>query len=173
MRPLLLLDVDGVLNAFGSLFSPEYEAERFEPITRNNCGHRIRIPKGTRERIAALVDVFDPVWATAWSEDAHPFFAEPLALGEPWPVVDLSTGTLHPGRSWKWRSVETYLDATDRSAAWVDDDLSEEDFDWARDRCSLGLPTLLVRTDAHVGLTDRHLMHLLIWAGAHTTEATS
>lgn len=169
MKPLLLVDVDGVLNCFGSLWTAEHEERAFEVIDRAPYGFRVRIPKGTRERMAQLVERFEPVWATAWGDDAHGYFAERLALGPAWPVVSFSQAVVARDRSWKWRSVEHFMNEQDRPAAWVDDDLSPLDFAWARDRCALGLPTLLVRTEAHVGLTDAHVSELLAWAGAATT----
>jgi hypothetical protein len=163
-RPLLLVDVDGVLNCFGSFWTPEYEAEHFEPLSMN--GHyTIRIPRGTRHRLAQLTKRFDPVWATAWLEDAHPFFQGPLQLGDPWPVIRWSgwDGRLHKGRSWKWSFVDRFLDNSGGPAAWIDDDLHPIDFEWAARRTDRGAPTLLVKTNPCHGLTDEHVAELLVF----------
>ena len=165
-KPLLLLDVDGVLNCFGSLWTEEYEAEHFEPVQVAQEKYEIRIPKGTTHRIARLCEVFEPVWCTAWQEDAHPFFGPRLALGDPWPLVSFEgwNGLLAEKRSWKWSFVDEYVDLDLRAAAWVDDDLHAADFAWAAARSTRVAPTLLVKTDPCKGLTDVHVSHLLSWA---------
>lgn len=173
MRPLLLLDVDGVLNCFGSLWTEAYEAEHFEPILTSPQGFVIRMPKRTARRVAFLRRFFDPVWATAWQSNAHPFFADPLGLdGEPWPHVTWESAIYHPERTWKLPDVQRWLaeHQTRGSAhavplAWVDDDLRDDAEDWARRREA---PTLLVRTDPCHGLTDEHVHELASFARAVT-----
>lgn len=88
MRPLLFLDVDGVLNAC----PPVPDVEVVEML-----GFPICIPPDTPERIARLLEVFDPVWATTWRGDAHEHFAGPLGLtGEPWPHIEFLGGLKLP-----------------------------------------------------------------------------
>lgn len=169
MKPLLLVDVDGVLNCFGSLWSEEYEQQAFIPdVPMSSHGHPIRIPKLTAERLAKLSEHFEMVWCTAWQEDAHPFFAEILGLEE-WPVIEFSgwDGSLHAKRSWKWSWVDRYVDYSGdapRPAAWIDDDLHRADFEWAARRTAGGVPTLLVKAEPCFGLTDADMHDLIYWA---------
>jgi len=60
---------------------------------------------------------------------------------------------------WKIEALEEH--AGDRPAAWIDDNLDERAEHWARERAA---PTLLVLTDAAVGLDDEHVERLLAWA---------
>ena len=66
-------------------------------------------------------------------------------------------GTAH----WKLSAIDRY--AGDRPAAWVDDSFNEDCHAWAERREA---PTLLVRTDPAVGLTDAHVEKLEAWASA-------
>ena len=49
----------------------------------------------------------------------------------------------------------------DRPASWIDDNLDERCVRWAEERRA---PTLLVPTDAAVGVSDEHVDELLAWA---------
>jgi hypothetical protein len=157
-KPLLLLDVDGVLNCFGSMWTPGYEGRSFLPVMTSQHGYRIRVPKRMPELIGGLLDVFQPVWATAWEEEAHPFFREALNLDdEPWPHISwvaregldmprLST----PERSWKRPWVEAYVKEAGRPWCWIDDEPTDQDVEWAANMRPEGL---IVRTRPHAGLT--------------------
>lgn len=159
MKPLLLVDVDGVLNCFGAIWSPEYEAEHFEPVRVANGRFEIRLPKGTANRLRRLADHFDMTWATAWEDGAHPFFGEWLGLGNAWPVVKFTSGWIGEQRTWKLGDVIRYVE--DRPAAWIDDDLQIDAYQWAMDRAA---PTLLIRTNPCHGLSDEHVERLLTFA---------
>jgi hypothetical protein len=54
------------------------------------------------------------------------------------------------GPTWKLPSVAAYV-GDDRPCVWIDDDLGEDAERWAKQRAG---PTLLARTQAHVGLTE-------------------
>lgn len=55
------------------------------------------------------------------------------------------------GRTWKLRDVRLY--AGNRPCAWIDDDLGSDAFAWADERAA---PTLLLRADPGVGMTEQH-----------------
>ena len=57
---------------------------------------------------------------------------------------------------WKLDAINDYAAA--RPAAWIDDNLDEECEAWAAGRAA---PTLLLRTESPVGLTDVHVGRLL------------
>ena len=60
---------------------------------------------------------------------------------------------------WKVDAIDRY--AADRPAAWIDDNLNDECFAWAKLRIA---PTMLVETSSSVGMTDEHVSELLEWA---------
>jgi hypothetical protein len=142
-KPFLFLDVDGVILA---------ERE-----------HLTFIPVGTRERLARLLPVFEPVWATAWLGAAHPTFRDDLDLpDESWPYVDY--------KDFKLTAILRF--AGGRPWAWVDDDAKWE-------LASLGdsfrdLPSSLVICPSYkVGITDEHVEALLAFAEAYDERGTN
>jgi hypothetical protein len=64
-------------------------------------------------------------------------------------------GTAH----WKVDAIDEY--AAGRPAAWIDDNLDERCRAWAERRSA---PTLLVETQAAVGITEEDVERLLRWA---------
>jgi hypothetical protein len=164
--PLLLVDVDGVLNAlvgspFGkrkeevanAVFEVEFVAQDFP----------IRVPAGTRERIAALEILFVCVWATSWEHRAISELAPGLGFGKEWPVIRFEDD-FPPIGTWKLPAVQRFVDLPEHSArplAWIDDDLQPDTLEWAAPRTRDGAPTLMVRPDGDVGFTSRHFERLL------------
>jgi hypothetical protein len=107
VKPLLFLDVDGVINA-----CPPPEGA--EVIVRE--GFRIGIQPWLRECLLRLHEHFEVVWMTTWREKAEPCFAEVLGLPGERPYV--------PWEHYKLPALRTY--ACDRPWAFVDDDAEWE-----------------------------------------------
>lgn len=155
-KPILLLDVDGVINCFGSIWTPEYDAEHFDgggPRAVN--GFEVRMRHETPDLIRKLGKAFDVVWCTAWMEEAHPAFQEWLGLPEePWPHIEFVgwNGMLKAGGSWKLHHVAAWLEefAPDRPVVWIDDDLGQPDLDWSKERSA---ETMLFKPGPARGLT--------------------
>jgi hypothetical protein len=149
MRPLLLLDVDGVLSPTGSSIPRGYE-RRATPT------YSVVIRPDHREWLRTLSKHFEPVWASTWGEAANRVYGEIHGL-ETLPVIPLKdlprTGTR------KLAAVDRY--AGDRPLAWVDDELYDDAHGWAQARPAR---TLLVRTRAAVGLTADDVDRLLTFA---------
>jgi hypothetical protein len=152
-RPLLFLDVDGVIGRFG--VQAEGRGRRIE-----RTGY---LPLDVDERIAgwlrSLDEAFEVVWATSWFEDANGILPA-LGLELSWPVL-----------AWTERKLPEILElAGERPFAWVDDDVQRE-LDQLRDRGeapNLGERRLLIRPDPARGLTESHVEELLAFAaGTH------
>jgi hypothetical protein len=161
-RPLLLIDVDGVISLFG--FDPvRPPAGRFELV--DGIAHFLSATAG--EHLRQLMGPFELVWCTGWEEKANDYL--PLALGLPSPLPHLTFGR-EVGRSnahWKLAAIDAYAGPS-RPVAWIDDALDERCEAWAARRDG---PTLLVATEPAVGLTDRHVAQLTAWArGAQTAH---
>lgn len=151
-RPLLLLDVDGVLNPYGPALPPAgyVEHDLFpgeEPV---------RVCPAHGPWITEAAGVLDVVWATGWADEANRLLAPLLHLA-PLPVVGMPPVPFPPDA--KVGRIAAY--AQQRPAAWVDDFHKPLARRWAAGRTS---PTLLVTTDPAVGLTRAHVDRVLAWA---------
>jgi len=156
MKPLLFLDVDGVLNACPPL--PDVEVVEM-------LGFPICIPPGTRERVARLTEAFEPVWATTWRGDAHKHFAEPLGLDpeKPWPHIEFLGGLKLP--EILDYAIGPHQPHTTAVRPWVfiDDDATWEAKNLGI-RCD-GDTSLMLAPDTARGLEDRHVDAALLFAG--------
>src|SRR5579859_7943375 len=158
-RPLLLIDIDGVVSLFG--FDPvQPPGGRF--IAVDGMAHFLSDVAG--QHLIALSAEFELAWCSGWEEKADEHL--PLALGLPAGLPHL---TFDPpgdgnGRHWKLTAIDRY--AGDRALAWVDDAHDASCHEWAQARLA---PTLLVTTDPAVGLTAEHASALVSWAQTTVT----
>lgn len=141
-RPYLLIDVDGVLNPFGTGRRPNGFA-RHELL-----GYDVWLSPRHGLWLNALATWFDLVWATTWEHDAPRLIAPILKLPTNFPVIEF--GQPEGGETWKLPDVDRF--AGNRPLAWIDDDLWGDAFTWADRR---NAPTLLIRTSSRVGLTEQ------------------
>ena len=155
-KPILFLDVDGVISLFGFPPDREHLPGPFHWI--DGIAHCI--PETVGARLVRLAPRFELVWATGWEEKANeylPFILELSFKELPFLTFDGRAvfGTAH----WKMDAIEEYAGA--RALAWIDDNFDKSCEKWARRREA---PTLLVATESAVGMTDEHVEELLRWA---------
>jgi Swiss Army Knife RNA repair-like protein len=153
-KPLLFVDVDGVLSLFGfeELPGPMHLIDGIP-----HC-----LPRAGGERLARLAQHFELVWATGWEEKANEYL--PHLLGLPFrqlPYLAFDGRAVFGTAHWKLDAIGRY--AGDRPLAWIDDSIDDECRDWAEQREA---PTLIVRTESAVGITDEHVARLERWASA-------
>jgi hypothetical protein len=154
-RPLLLIDVDGVISLFG--FGPDQRpAGRFEIV--DGIAHFISATAG--DHLRRLSATFEPAWCTGWEEKANEYLPRALGLPEPFPYLRLEDAVPEQSGHWKLGAIDRYA-GRDRPLAWIDDAHDERCARWADAR---GARTLLVRTNPAIGLTDEHVEALLKWA---------
>lgn len=138
-RPLLLLDVDGVL-------------------LREESGEDELSPTMLR-RLALLAQRFDLAWATSRESSANTLFqGSDLA---PWPVVPVVSDARNDPDGYDSARVTPILEFVgDRSFAWVDDQVGR------RDAAALTAErdSLVLRPNPRRGLDDDHVDRLLAWA---------
>ena len=78
-RPLLLVDVDGVISLFG--FDPaQPPAGKFQIVD----GIAYFLSAEAAEHLLALSEIFEPAWCTGWEEKANEYLPHALGLSGPW-----------------------------------------------------------------------------------------
>ncbi len=161
-RPVLAVDVDGVVSLFGFDRPLDEVGGRFHLI--DGVAHCISDAAGAQLR--RLGGTYELVWATGWEDRANDHL--PLLLGLPTelPVLYFDGRARFGTAHWKLDALEEY--ARDRPLAWIDDSLDESCHQWASRRRA---PTLLVPTESHVGITPAHTEALLSWAEAGYTAS--
>ena len=162
-RPILAVDVDGVISLFGFEEPPPPETARFELI--DGIVHAISSTAG--EHLRRLAALYDLVWATGWEARANDLL--PALLGiEELPYLTFDGAARFGSAHWKLGPLSEY--ARDRALAWIDDSFDESCYEWARER-ERRAPTLLVPTESHLGIEPAHADTLLGWA--HELEGIS
>jgi hypothetical protein len=153
-RPILAVDVDGVISLFGFDQPPSREAARFELV--DGMVHCISLAAG--ERLKRLAGLYDLVWATGWEEKANDYLPNILGLPE-LPHVSFDGAARFGSAHWKLGPLDEY--GKGRALAWIDDSFDESCYSWAREREE---PTLLVPTESELGLEEVQVEALTAWA---------
>src|SRR5436190_15651147 len=161
-RPLLALDVDGVISLFGFDGPIDKAPGRFHLI--NGMAHCI--PDGVGDRLRRLASEYEIIWATGWEDRANERLPEILGLPGELPFLTFDGSARFGTAHWKIKAIEHY--AGERPVAWVDDCLDDTCREWASEREA---PTLLIPTESATGLQDSHVQALLGWARAGYTAA--
>jgi hypothetical protein len=187
-KPRLLLDVDGVLCPFeGCEGYHRYDLVSTNPDEDAHAAWRsildgwVWISDSNRERLQRLQRTFALTWATAWEDHANDCLLVPHGLEDPLEVIrfdyswvdrdeikgvqqKLNSLSLDPGvYSWKLPWIRVWAERDGGPLAWVDDDIGPDTLAWADERSESGVPTLVIKTDPLVGLTDDHVDQLEEW----------
>lgn len=167
IRPMIGLDVDGVLNPYVARPPQQPEGYVTRDITPSGFLKPVRVwlSPAHGKLLTTFADQLgvDLYWATTWEEEANTYIAPVLGLPD-LPVIKFGLGLT--GSRWKWADV--FQAALDRPLVWFDDDF---DGRWHRsgrerflaDRTELGLDTLLMNIDPAVGLTEADLANAAHW----------
>ena len=160
-RPILFLDVDGVISLFG------FPTDRPPPGAFQSIDGIVHcIGDRAGELLRRLTDRFDIVWATGWEEKANEYLPHLLGLEGEFPVLTFDGRAVFGSAHWKLHAIDAY--AGDRPVAWIDDFLDEECREWAARREA---PTLLIEAESAIGITEEHVTRLLRWAGEVTVAS--
>jgi hypothetical protein len=153
-RPLLLIDVDGVLNPL-AVQPPGHVPPGFTAYDMD--GLRVLLAAHHGMWLSELAVDFDLVWATSWEHDADRLIAESIGLPRGLPVITFDS----PPGDWTSKLPDVIRFVADRPLAWIDDDLGPEVYSWAGSRT---VSTLLIQPDHRVGLTSAHIDRLRAFA---------
>jgi len=152
-KPVLYVDIDGVLSLFG--FRPGELPARCRWHQVDGIIHLLS--QEAADHLLALTGEFELVWCSGWEDRANEHLPHVLGLG-PYPHLTFAERT---GGHWKLAAIEAH--AAGRALAWIDDDLNEAVHEWARRRPA---PTLIVETEPATGLTQELAERLRTWAQA-------
>jgi hypothetical protein len=161
-KPLLLIDIDGVISLFGGPGLPgQSDAGSSAP---EGSFHSIEgIPHFLSATAAAhllsLQAHFELVWASGWEEKADEYLPRLLGLPAGLPFLRFPRAVGRSNAHWKLEAIDTYAAA--RPLAWIDDALNGACHEWASAREA---PTLLVQTAPERGLTEHEAQLLEDWA---------
>ncbi len=158
-KPILAVDVDGVLSLFG--FEETPDECRMELV--DGVLHCISLRAG--RRLQRLAEHYDLVWATGWEEKANFYLPMILGLAE-LPYLSFDGGARFGSAHWKLGPLQEYSEG--RALAWIDDNLDDSCYRWAQER---ELPTLLVPTEPDRGLDEVETEALEGWARALERES--
>lgn len=153
-RPILCVDVDGVISLFPFDRDVFRVAGEFHSI--DGVMHCISTPCG--DRLRRLGRHYDLVWASGWEEKANEYLPHILGLEGGLPWLGFDGRAVFGSSHWKLGAIGEY--AGQRPLAWVDDCIDEECRAWAAERPA---PTLLVPTESHIGLEEAHVETLIRW----------
>ncbi|WP_151773986.1 hypothetical protein [Streptomyces abyssomicinicus] len=172
-RPLLFLDVDGLLNPYAA--QPERRPHGYTTLRVPRTGgspepgrelsrHRrpLRVWLNPAHGPGLLGLGFELCWATTWMADANRWIAPVLGLPQ-LPFVDFGDALLQErpdGVHWKTAALVEY--AAGRPFAWVDDEQSGPDEAYVT--AHHPAPALLHHVNPRVGLGDGDLGVLAAFA---------
>lgn len=187
-KPILLLDVDGVLAPWPSKlgFSEDthYLAESGDVYIRRDL----------KNLIGKLDVIVELQWGTAWERQANVHMLEHLGLTKPLPFIEFHdyddlggmvetieeeveslmdhkprveafhrwSGENAPD-TWKLPWIERFCRNTDRSVIWIDDEIEQDGQAFAESRET---PTLFVKTDGNIGLSEEHVEEIETWVAS-------
>jgi hypothetical protein len=159
-RPLLLVDIDGVISLFGGT-----ELSSASPFAgRAGSFHSIDgIPHFLSSTAAAhLLDLqrdFELAWCSGWEEKANEHLPHLLGLPPGLPFLRFERSVGRANAHWKLAAIDEFAGV--RALAWIDDALNAACHEWAQARPA---PTLLVETQPRHGLTETEAEILSQWA---------
>jgi hypothetical protein len=139
-KPLLLLDVDGVLIPYAAAEQPA-GFEQHELM-----GELVWLAPQHGVWLRPLCDRFELVWATGWEHDANRLIAPILGLPA-LPVIEFPRNA--DGRFTKLATITRF--AAGRPLVWIDDELTPAAHDWAAGRWPLAR---LIDVDPAIGLSE-------------------
>jgi HAD domain in Swiss Army Knife RNA repair proteins len=164
-RPLLMVDIDGVISLFGGW--KQTVSRRDEEGGAHSLDGSFHAIDGTPHFLSStaaahlleLTSMFELVWASGWEERANEHLPHLLGLPRELPFLRFERSVGRANAHWKLDAIDAY--AGERALAWVDDALNDACHEWATARAA---PTLLVQTDPRQGLTAAETRQLTDWA---------
>lgn len=159
-RPILLLDIDGVINVFQCATARETQIAPYLPA--------LKLLPGLADWLAQLDRVYALVWCSHWGALVNIDAATAWGLG-PRPLIE-PTPEEAPLRAWKAHAIRRIFADWPHAIAWVEDGFLPEARAWAAQRLAHGRRTWLVDV-SETGLTEEITQYLLEWADSAGEQA--
>jgi hypothetical protein len=152
-RPILLLDIDGVINVFQCATARETQIAPYLPA--------LKLLPGLADWLAQLDRAYALVWCSHRSALVNIDAAAAWGLG-PRPLIE-PTPEEAPLPDWKARAVQRIFADWPGAIAWVEDGFLPAARAWAAARLAQGRRTWLVDV-SETGLTEEITQYLLEWS---------
>jgi hypothetical protein len=153
-RPLLLVDIDGVISLFG-FAAHERPAGTFHWID----GIPHYLSSIAAQNLLELGEHFRLVWCSGWEEKADEYLPHLLGLPAGLEHLRFERSVGRANAHWKLDAIDAFCGS--RPLAWIDDAFNADCHRWAQERTP---PTLLVETEPEHGLTATHTRTLVRWS---------
>jgi hypothetical protein len=155
-KPVLLVDVDGVLNPYAhqGALAAGWETHRIaarQPGRDVAVTYTVYLNPDHGSWLVELAYDFDLAWATTWEEQANTLIAPKIGLSQPLPVAAVVWG-----RHGYDKVAGIAALVGDRPCAWLDDDPGYAGFEWSDERRARDIPTLIITPDPAIGFTRAH-----------------
>ncbi|MCP4965536.1 MAG: hypothetical protein GY926_09895 [bacterium] len=164
-KPILLLDVDGVLAPVVEDTAP-LGFVRHRVTASTGEVHHVWLNPDHGVWLNELRDGFELVWATGWELDAPRLLGPLLGLSP----MEAIIFTQRPQLGTRLRKLpDVAARVGDTPVAWIDDDLETQAHSWANRREA---PTLLIEPHSACGLDRAHVRQLAAFGKAVSAQRT-
>lgn len=169
-KPILLLDIDGVINCFDRTIPLEFYHQM---LTWNNQLHWCSLPIGMMKKIQELDNVFEIHWCTAWEKNANNL-ARIVGISEK-PFIPVCADN-HPNISkeliivndcWKLPYIQDYVEQNlkNKPIMFIDDEIESDT--WAQER-NVTIPTVFRKINNRTGITEDDMIALRLFSDYNT-----
>jgi hypothetical protein len=161
-KPLLLVDIDGVISLFGGETALAERVAQGEGSLHSIEGMPHFLSATAPAHLLGLAAHFELAWCSGWEERANEHLPHLLGLPPGLPFLRFERSVGRSNAHWKLAAIDAF--AGTRALAWIDDALNDACREWAQARARQGAPTLLVQTAPERGLTQEETRVLQTWA---------
>lgn len=151
-KPILFLDVDGVLN----VLTPDMKDLKAREVLLQEPGghpHHLYPTKFTLPFMRWAWETFDVQWCTAWRLDGN-LIAKWAGLPARPDATICRSGKM---MDWKLEGVQNFLQGKNPLCVWIEDGIGKEAESWVEKQPNF----FYVRTNPHLGVRRKHVRCLI------------
>ena len=158
MKPIAFVDIDGVLNRFGTSVNNQDRDSLFvTSATSRGKAWPMLLSHRDKRRLESLEPDFELAWGTTWEHEAHNVGSQ---IGLPdFPIKALTLLN-------EFSKIPGVVRAANgRPFIWFEDMYTTRDLlDYVKDRPGQIHPrSIIITTNSRIGLTDDHVEQALTW----------